>query len=312
MRNIVLLVLDALRFDHVTPEITPNLMEIAKKGVFYNNANSVNTATVKAIPGILCSAQSYSADNSIATVLKQSGYTTASFHSSPLVGKNFQAGFDVFIDLHSQRGIRDRDVRKAVRKYIPEEPLKIIKGVYRKFMDKEDYLPYMRARQVLEVAASWMSLTEHPWFIWIHLMDPHQPYYPQNDFGISRDEMIKLNDKLIEAAYRKYKPTFEEVSILKKLYQQEVMEMDAAIGKWAKNLKDEFLIITADHGEEFGEYGDFSHHEDKFIPPLQHVPLIIYGGDEKNIIKNDVSHLDISRIIFENLGINKKIGVWGD
>jgi hypothetical protein len=42
------------------------------------------------------------------------------------------------------------------------------------------------------------------------------------------------------------------------------------------------------------------------------VPLIIYGGDEKNIIKNDVSHLDISRIIFENLGINKKIGVWGD
>jgi len=311
LTNVILLLLDALRYDHVTEEITPNLLKIAAEGVSYSNALAVNTATIKSMPGILCASLEYSKEENIAQVFKEERYTTASFHSSPLVGRSFAAGFDIFVDLHHQKGLRDRKVRRLARKYIPSPLFDKMKGVYRKYMNEDDFLPYSRAPEVLEIVLKWMEDASKPYFLWVHLMDPHLPYYPVDGMGMTREEMIKLNDKLVDAAHRRYKPTEEEVETLKKLYKREVSEMDKAIGDFYDSLNNDILIITSDHGDEFGEYGDFSHHEDKFVPCLQHVPLILRGpGVEKGVVGGDFSHLEIAPIVFELLGIDRKIGVW--
>jgi glucan phosphoethanolaminetransferase (alkaline phosphatase superfamily) len=58
--------------------------------------------------------------------------------------------------------------------------------------------------------------------------------------------------------------------------------MDSAIGQFYINLrKNTVLIITSDHGEEFGEYGEYSHRPNKFIAPLQEVPLIMNENSER-------------------------------
>ena len=310
MRNVVLLVLDALRYDHVTPEITPNLVKIGEDGVFYTEALAVNTATVKSMPGILSSGLTYDPAENLATAFKENGYTTAVFHSSPLVGRNFMAGFDISRDLHTQKGLRDRKIRRLARKFLPQGVFDAVKGTYRRLMDEDTFLPYLRAPEVLGEASEWMKTAEKPYFVWIHLMEPHLPYYPLDSGGLSREDMIKLNDKLVDAAHRRYKPTDDEVAILKDLYRRDVHEMDQAIGDFYSSVKDDVLVVTSDHGDEFGEYGDFSHWEDKFIPCLQHIPLIVAGSEERHVRKPGGSHLDISRLAFQIAGIDKKIGIW--
>lgn len=311
MTNVILLLLDALRHDYVTPEITPNLVEIARDGVSYSFALAGNTSTIKSLPCMLSADFNYSSEDNIANVLREEGYTTAAFHSSPLVGRHFSGGFDVFEDLHHQKGLRDRKVRRLARKYIPRPLFDKIKTIYRRYTDVDKFLPYTRAPDVLEIAWDWMKEAPQPYFLWIHLMDPHLPYYPVDDLGMSREEMIEINDKLVNAAYRRDRLADEEVDLLKKLYRTEVSEMDEAVGAFYEKLGDEILIISSDHGEEFGEYGDFSHHEDKFVPCLQRVPLIMCGeGLGRGIRKGDFSHLNLAPTIFELLGVDRRIGIW--
>ena len=312
MTNVIFLLLDALRYDHFTSDITPNLIEIAQEGVNYKNALAGNTATLKSIPCILSSNFEYDQKENIPTVLKQEGYVTAAFHSNPIFGEHFSHGFDIFEDLHSHTLTNNRRVKKIVRKLLPQTLFKKIKETVRVMSDSEKYIPYMRASEILQIASEWTKTAREPFFLWVHLMDPHMPYYPINDVGISRKDLIEFNDKITEAAHRRTNLTEEEVELAKTLYCIEVSEMDEAIGKFFATFnRKNLLFITSDHGEEFGEFGDFSHHENKFIPPLLHVPMIIVGKGIKHKIRDDYySHLEIAPTIFEILGIKRKIGIW--
>jgi arylsulfatase A-like enzyme len=311
MTNLILLLIDALRYDHVTPQITPNLMEFSKQGLFYENALAGNTATIKSIPCILCADFEYHPEENIASILKDEGYTTAALHSNPLFGENFPHGFDVCEDLHSHSVTGDRRVKKLARK-LPHTLFKKIKEAWRAVSETDSYLPYMRAEGVLEVATEWIDKAPEPFFLWVHLMDPHMPYFPKDDLGLDRRELIKLNDKVTDAAYRKANLTSEETELAKLLYLKEVSEMDESLRKFFEAFdRENIMFITSDHGEEFGEFGDFSHHEDKFIPPLLHVPLIVAGGGvERGTYEKYFSHLEVAPKIFEMLRIDREIGVW--
>lgn len=312
MTNVILLLLDALRYDYITPEITPNLMQISQEGIFYKFALAGNTATVKSIPCILCADFEYHPEETIPTILKHEGYTTAAFHSSPLFGQHFFHGFDIFEDLYSQTLLNKRRIKNFARKFFPHTFFKRMKKLVRKMSDPKKYLPYMRAQGVLQIAAEWIKNAPKPFFLWIHLMDPHLPYYPIGKTKLSRTDLIKFNDKVIEAAYRRVNLTREEIELAKGLYRMEVSEMDKAVGEFLKDFnRNDILIITSDHGEEFGEFGGFSHQEDKFIPPLLHVPLIMVGkGLKSEVREDDFSHLELAPMIFELLGIKKTIGIW--
>jgi arylsulfatase A-like enzyme len=68
-------------------------------------------------------------------------------------------------------------------------------------------------------------------------------------------------------------------------------------------LDDTLIVITADHGEEFKEHGDFGHNH-KLYDELIHVPLIISNSSYRNIaIKDTVSLLDITPTIIDLLNI---------
>jgi len=106
------------------------------------------------------------------------------------------------------------------------------------------------------------------------------------------------------------KVTPEEAQILINLYDAQIYTIDQEIKKILEyldenGLLDETLIvITADHGEEFGEHEDFTHRVDKDKPTLYnvhvHVPLIFYSGSwDCQDVKSNVSLMDLAPTIVD-------------
>jgi len=107
-----------------------------------------------------------------------------------------------------------------------------------------------RAREVVESARAWMSAHEGPAFVWVHLFDPHAPYDPP-------------------AEYRTDDP-----------YRDEIAAVDVAIGAlleaWDARPGPSVVVVTSDHGEAFGEHGEWSHSLFIYDTTLR-VPLIVRG-----------------------------------
>lgn len=307
--NTILLILDALRFDHVNEEVTPNLMRHIEKSVNFVNAFSCNSSTINSMPCIICGQKEYDPENNIATALSKHSVHTAMIHSNPIV-HSFYPGFKETIDLKSGKLKMGKGLKKSLRDNLPPGIIKQLKKVRASIQEDEAYLPYSRADESLIYMEKWMREKEN-YFLWAHLMDPHIPYYPlKTETGLSKLEMRNLNDKLIESVHGNYSPNREETELALKLYKEDIREMDQALKPFLENIpKDTNLVITADHGEEFGEYGQYSHHSDKNIPELLHVPLVISGPDvEPNQVNDYVSTMSLASTILEAQGVQESIG----
>jgi glucan phosphoethanolaminetransferase (alkaline phosphatase superfamily) len=88
----ILLILDALRFDHINQENTPNLMKLIEKSAFFINTFACNTSTIDSLPCILCAQKEYNPEKNIATILNNQSIQTAMIHSNPIVHA-FYPGF---------------------------------------------------------------------------------------------------------------------------------------------------------------------------------------------------------------------------
>jgi arylsulfatase A-like enzyme len=305
----ILLILDALRFDHIDLENTPNLMKLIKQSAFFTNTFACNTSTIESLPCILCAKKEYDPEKNIAAVFNNHKIHTAMIHSNPIV-HTFYPGFKEKIDLKSKKFKMSKGFKKTLRENLPPSIIKGLKRVRASIQEDDTYLPYARAGETLEFTTKWLQEKEN-YFLWTHLMDPHIPYYPLiSSSGLTKFELRNLNDKLIESVHGNYFPTPLETEIALQLYREDIKEMDEQLGPFFESLsKDTLLIITSDHGEEFGEYGQYSHHSNKHVPILSHVPLILKGPDiENKIIKDYVSTLSISPTVLEAQGIEEKIG----
>ena len=105
----------------------------------------------------------------------------------------------------------------------------------------------------------------------------------------------------------------KEINELINLYDGEIRYVDYSIKSLLEELEEidalegTALILTADHGDEFGEHGDFAHHHAKLYEELIHVPLIISNTEYKNIVIDEpVSLLDIFPTILDLVGIHAK------
>ncbi len=117
-------------------------------------------------------------------------------------------------------------------------------------------------------------------FVFLHFMEPHAPYYP-TDREIDRVKLGKATEKLYKSP-----ETLEadEVAFLKGLYDLEVYSMDRLLKATIDHLKSTLdwkntkVIITADHGEAFGENGYFEH-ESAHVSDRNHrqTPFLVKG-----------------------------------
>ena len=133
--------------------------------------------------------------------------------------------------------------------------------------------------QVRLAAQNWLSNLPQSksFFLWMHFFDPHHPYQNHGYAGLTP-------------------------------YQQEVAYTDHQLGEFFTFLKQSHLdsnnlaVITADHGEAFGEHGEISHSLFIYNTTLR-IPLMISGpGIQSSRISDLVRIIDISSTIAEIMG----------
>jgi Flp pilus assembly protein TadD len=145
-----------------------------------------------------------------------------------------------------------------------------------------------RAEEVIADVLGWLStqpnLAARPFFIWIHLYDPHMPYDPP--------------------------PRFR--ALLRDPYDGEIAYADFALGKAFEYLKQHnlynssLIIAASDHGESLGEHGELTHGYFVYDTTLL-VPLIFKPPSGSGIAAHrsdaPVRTIDIAPTVLQFLNI---------
>ena len=143
---------------------------------------------------------------------------------------------------------------------------------------------------IFEQSRDWLSTTGGtPFFLFIHSFHVHDPYTP------SQEAMEALGEKgikdvhiseIVEANTKKGGPTKEDADTFRAAYHGEIRELDDALRAFFQELENSDLlentivILTADHGEEFGEHGTVGFHVSLYDETIR-VPLIYFLPNTK-------------------------------
>ena len=305
MKNAILLTIDTLRKDVLgcygnEDGLTPFIDSLQNKSIRFTKAHSPGPYTQAAFPGILTSSyyleygrQKMLSEKRImiSEVLQRAGITTVGFHSNPYISAYFgwNRGWDVFYD-----SMED---------------------------EVDDAVPYIKAGEINKKVSAWLSwhtegvIDYKPFFLWVHYMDVHEPYVPERKYVDMVDPSIKLTE---EEMFQLFKGVLLSrdvadrgvVEALKKLYCAHVREIDDGVREFFgilekyNVLEDSAIIITSDHGDEFGEHGGLSH-DGKMYEELVNVPLLIFEPERKIAEVSDllVSTLEIPPTIASLFGL---------
>ncbi len=330
--NILLITIDSLRYDHLScygypRNTTPNIDSLAKRGVRFLETISNGGHTPTAFPAILASELPPSEKSELKAVLQGSttlaqvlhslGYSTAAFHSNPQVSRfyGYNKGFDVFDD--SLREFSPIRMRLWIRT-MPKSPnslnAKLIKTASRLFkpiISRVMARPIITAEVITKKPISWLETRQGKFFLWLHYMDVHHPYLPPAKY-VSELCSQSVSQQQMKVLWRKMLKKPSELSpsdrtTLINLYDATIRYTDDTIGllldKLKNHLDNTIVIVTADHGEEFGEHGRFGH--GALYEELLHVPLIIAGPGVKSgtLVKQQVSLIDLAPTIVDLIGI---------
>ena len=150
-------------------------------------------------------------------------------------------------------------------------------------------------------------------FLWLHLMDPHHPYFPPREamehLGLPwrPRRMAYVNDAWMffrQSRRREAKLRAEA----RRLYQASVRWVDIQLDRLFCSLREWGLwdrtvtVVTADHGEEFDERGRKGHQPWSLSPELVHVPLLIrIPGVSGRRVASPFSLLDLAPTVLESL-----------
>lgn len=320
-------------------ETTPNLDKIAKEGVQFTRAFSYGSSTHTSILPMLMSSpfipyylhefdgiETVSMSEgleryreiatklikfkvTIAGALRKHGYKTAAFHSNPYLTRyyGYGEGFSHFDDSFGKYGNRKKMMEHVKVALSTSGKLEnLAKRLY--FLIYRNEIPYERAETINAKAISWLKAKKpKKFFMWLHYMDTHIPYKPPKGFRppMNSLKMSELNRKILN----KEDISKDELNQLIGLYDGSIRYVDYAIKdlldelKEMKMLEDTIVFITADHGEEFKEHGDFIHRTTKLYDELIRVPLIIYNSGYHAIIDEPVSLIDIAPTIMDMLNL---------
>ena len=304
MKNVILLTIDALRKDVLgcygsQGGLTPFIDSLQDKCIRFTRAQASGPYTQASFPGLLTSSyyleygkpKGLSPNRTlISEPLKRAGIITAAFHSNPYLCDylGWNRGWDVFYDSMEE--------------------------------EVDERIPYIKGNVINSKVDEWLTSYRQgdnkPFFLWLHYMDIHEPYVPERKYidmvdpslTISQNEMYNLfKDVLLK------RDVSDEgaVKLLKKLYDIHVREVDgyikeffAILGK-LDLLPNSVIIMTSDHGDEFGEHGGLSH-DDKMYSELIDVPLLIYdlSQDEGGVCDALASNVDIPPTIIYLFGLD--------
>jgi arylsulfatase A-like enzyme len=328
--NLLFIVLDTVRAQSLglygnTAGNSPNLDRLASRAQVFTNARAAAPWTLPShatmFTGHWPSELSTRLDNpldstfpTLAEFLRDNGYATAgfvanSFFCSRWYGLN--RGF-----LHYE------DVRWTTREIISASNAG--RAITRKFFPALHDRPtaYFERKDAPTINAeftTWLTSRpkSHPFFAFLNYYDAHDPYVTPPNARTSKPEPQGEEFEKVRDWHRIKKSDLSAADIAhaREAYEDCVTYLDEQIGTLIKtlelrgNLKNTYIIITADHGEEFQEHGDFGHGNNLYNPAI-HVPLLILPPTRlvqtsTTTINAPVSLRDLPATVVDLLGLTQ-------
>jgi len=247
--------------------LTPNLDGLARRGVVFSRAYAQVPLTTPSHATILTGTYpgfnhvNYMGDPLgkalpfLPEILHRNGYRTAAFVGALVLdprklAPGFERGFGIYdAGFHRRRGSEDR--------YHSLE---------------------RRGEEVVNRALAWLSKQPAgPFFLWVHLYDPHDPYSPPEPY---------------QTRYQA------------EPYDGEIAYTDSVVGRLITGLRTRGLFdsallpVMADHGEAFGEHGE-NHHGIFLYDETIHVPLLfkLPGQHPSRKVESGVGLVDVAPTI---------------
>lgn len=319
-RNVVLIVLDALRADRVYAErngvpLMPYLAKFGERCVRFTHANAACTWTRPSISSIL---------TSLYIDTHQVWYGFDPNRPKEATANVLSASYENMASY-----LRRADYYTAV---IQNNGNLVRDFGFAEGFDSYEYMKNDVPAQVITPAAiTRISMLREPFFFYVHYMDPHLPYTPPQKYrdmlgwppAISDEELAVVNNidgKFMDYLYdhcdymvgNKPKPSMTPLSDAAKeaartLYDGEARSLDDELGKFIDTILAEkpnsTIIVLADHGEHLWDHGFMGHGLTMYEEEL-HVPFFLYApGLPTGSVEREVCTIDVLPTVAELLGL---------
>lgn len=322
--NVVLVCVDTLRADRMPfhgceLETAPFLSSLAARGAVVERAFSTSSMTAPSVASMFTSV--YPFQHGVVT-----GYGWGTARGEIIVNE-IPARIETLGELMRARGYRTFA--------ITDNPVVSAPAGFARGFDSYFNFPYRGAEAVNGKLAEWLDeiRSSEPYFLYLHFMDPHEPYFDREEhaFEIAVEDLPLqppglggsfLEDERDSRRLRRRRhlrrwlgedpegePAFvREAADNWRYYHSEIRYLDDhvrdAFGMLGVD-DDDFVLFTADHGEEFLDHGDVSH---KFTlyPELTRVPMFLFwpnGGVEPMRIGGVASLIDVMPTLREVVGL---------
>jgi len=298
--NVLLITLDTVRAESLSlygysRPTSPQLERLATAGVRFDNALTTAPWTLPSHASMLTGRFPHELSigwttpldgkyPTLAEVLSERGYETAGFVANSTYctyESGLSRGFAHYEDCPISFGeiVFSSSLGRSIAN---NHSIRRVVGYY-------DILGRKTAEELNRDFFDWLSSrkVQRPFFAFLNYFDAHEPYLPPQPFY---DEFRSSNEPrknwLIRHSLRdgersnKREMSAEEIKIENDAYDASISYIDHHLGLLIDTLSDRGLlgntlvIITADHGELFGEHGLFTHGNSLYIQSL-HVPLLI-------------------------------------
>jgi arylsulfatase A-like enzyme len=315
--NVLLIILDTVRaksmslYGYQRPT-TPEIDDFARRGVVFDAAFSTAPWTLPSHASMFTGRWPYQFTGdwtepfgdthpTLAEALTAGGYATGGFvanYAFTTRRSGLSRGFLHYVD-HSpswQRAVSSfwvtRGSVEAVRRWL---------GIRRRLVRK-------RGEVVNREFLAWADRQDRPFFAFLNYFDAHDPYEQNEPYTRFWDETPPY-----WAVRNNRTPSPQELVEFQKAYDGTLTYLDHQIGRLLDQLEERdilentLVIITSDHGEQFGEHGLHLHSNSLYLPVLR-VPLIVVlpeGVPAERRVPTEVSIRDIAATILEVAGMDR-------
>jgi arylsulfatase A-like enzyme/Tfp pilus assembly protein PilF len=285
--NLLVVTLDTLRADRVgaygyAAAHTPRLDALAARGLRFARAATVTpltlpahsslfTGTFPARHGVRDNGGYYLGDDhaTLAEVLKGRGFRTGGFVSAFVLDARWglHQGFDRYFD--------DFDLSR---------------------FDKAHGMDAIQrpGHETVDAATAWLKEDRRrPFFLWVHLYDPHTPY-------AAPPEWAQRFPRTASGAYDA-EIAFADAQLGRLL---DVLEADGRLGRTV-------VAVLGDHGEMLGEHGEATHGFFVYEAAVR-IPLVVAGpGVPARLVEDQVRIVDVMPTVLELLRVKGPAAVQG-
>jgi arylsulfatase A-like enzyme len=325
--NVVLISLDTLRPDRLgcyggDPGLSPRMDGLAASGLLFSEAYSTSSYTLPshgsmltgqypAVHGAVDITDELDPGHSpfLASMLAEAGYVTAAFTGGGYVSADlgFGTGFDRYSHndpVWALDGVRGRQLLETVSRLLIPVRVPVLARygtpMITEWIERQDdgvpFFLFLHTYIVHNYAPDLARLEKHG------LLDEQgreQPFNHQDRTKFNEGELA-----LRDTVYEQYMPYYDATIEMADEFVGEVLDALERAGLDENTL----VIVTSDHGEEFGEHAFFGHGESLYddntrIPLIVRLPAGAPGAGKAAVVDDLVSLVDLAPWILRLAGL---------